>query len=159
MKTLNWHTEEDPCLLFGIPVLPDESWDGGVYEQYDKWWPFSIFDDDGDEDYYGFFKKQYFECQVDMDEKERLRKISETKPVYPPAGWAGKTEDEIWLEMVRFGGEEFFWNTHSIDALGDVRVRFSSDVAIDLDATIDRLSSVRTLSRRLKDARLHEIDS
>jgi hypothetical protein len=77
---MNWNDE-----LCGVKVTP-EAWLGGIVEYKGRWYsPRSIDTDFDDWDLY-------------YSETKRLRhvKIEQTTPIFPPAGWAGKSDAELW---------------------------------------------------------------
>jgi hypothetical protein len=84
--------------LCGVEVTP-ESWVGGVYEQDGRWYLLDSLD--GQESFgYGFFTTDYYGSQVPMDEAERAKKITATRPIFPPRNFRGLSDAELWDAVV-----------------------------------------------------------
>lgn len=94
MKTLHWHTDDNPCLLCGVPVTP-EAWVGGVIESLDRdckpdgqWWTV--------EDYYGE-RQDYGEEFVTRHRWNE--RCDQFRPIFPPKGWQNATDYELLCAM------------------------------------------------------------
>lgn len=84
MNKLRWDKPDAPCLLCGVPVTP-EAWDGGVV--------------DGWSDRYstqGWFISDAYRATCGCGD---CQGIAAGTPVFPPRGWAGKTDAELWDVM------------------------------------------------------------
>jgi len=96
MANLHWHTAENPCYLFGVPVTP-ENWEGGVVE-----W---IGDGaTGAWDWVHRHEAHITGCLHSYFITDEGRELADdlTRPIYPPPGFAGKSGAELWNAV--FGG-------------------------------------------------------
>lgn len=117
MKKLHWHTDDNPCTLCGVPVTP-ETWGGGIIQRAP-----------GDGGHWLLVNNpEYWLAGIGRAYAQRF-----DTPLYPPRGWAGKSEDELWGEM---GGDVFVWGLVIYDTwqFGGIRISLDRRDGIGISA-------------------------
>lgn len=178
MNTLHWHTADKPCTLLGKEVTP-ESWIGGVARCGER---LTIIEALG--------SKHGLQFTADGDDLEpcdipqpdqfaaligniRMTQWPQTDfiPIYPPVGWAGKTEAELWeaitgraFLMDLGAGVSLIWeppyspnvsipNSETLGSLYHDPGHVGATAA-ELPALILALGNAHVLQRRLTEAQL-----
>jgi hypothetical protein len=94
----HWHTEDNPCLLFGVPVTP-EAWVGGLIEWDGRWFEALEAWESG--------SKWWITTDVNPDDEQKTCvPLDESAPIFPPPGFAGKTDAGLWAEIA--GGDKLY---------------------------------------------------
>lgn len=144
MRQLHWHTAENPCLMFGEPVTP-ERWNGGITDGWSDrqgrsgWFEQRDYQDDG---------CRCGDCQG----------IRAGCPIFPPAGWAGKTDAELWTEIVGEGWLEIGLWRLKLHADGSLwqGIRSSGGITLlepeEARALLSDGANAQVLAARLKEA-------
>jgi len=167
MRKLHWHTEDNPCLIAGHKVTP-ESWVGGGiieqledgHHQHGRWFTTTDVWDDGTWDY-----SQHFYMKENMSDNIY---ILASRPIYPPKGFGGLSEGEIWEGMTHHPQEDEHviiyddcWHvgimSHGITTLLAALPAGYTDPEesiglTDIPALILALQNAQVLSERLKGA-------
>lgn len=98
MFNLHWHTDESPCLLCGVPVTP-EAWDGGVIEGPNRLGYGILQLVDHDPGFSGLPPGPALAYYDSRDKMLRYFGGATERPIFPPRGWAGKTDAELMGEI------------------------------------------------------------